>query len=137
MTGMRILVFEGMPGAWIARSLEHDLIAEGRTMDLATARLLGFLGAHIDFDRRHNREPLSAFAPAPQACWNAFARAAVVRPESLPLSMAMPWPGMITVAVTGERPTLSHPRFRTPEIPTRRRPEFRPHDAAPLTAVPR
>ena len=104
MTGLRILVFEDLPGVWVARALEHDVIAEARTMDLAAARLLGILGAHIEFDRRHNREPLSAFAAAPQPYWNAFARATVAGPDVLPLSANMPWPGGLAIAVARERP---------------------------------
>ncbi|MGE5242876.1 MAG: hypothetical protein ACM3SQ_01430 [Betaproteobacteria bacterium] len=109
MNGLRILVFEELPGTWIARALEHDAIAEARTMDLAVARLLGFLGAHIEFDRRHRREPLSAFAVAPQLYWTAFARATLACAELLPLATTMPWPGCITVAVATERPGLGAP----------------------------
>lgn len=117
MTGLRILVFEELPGVWVARALEHDVVVEARTMDLAAARLLGFLGAHIDFDRRHNREPLSAFPAAPQLYWNAFARGAVVGPQSLPLATTMPWPGAVTVAVAADRPAEGAPRFRPGRAP--------------------
>ena len=69
---LRILVFPETHGTWTARGLEHDLAAEGRTIEAAVDTLLKIARAHAAYDRRHNREPLSAFAPAPQLYWTAF-----------------------------------------------------------------
>jgi hypothetical protein len=69
---LRILVFPETHGTWTARGLEHDLAAEGRTVEAAVDTLLKIARAHVAYDRRHNREPLSAFAPAPQRYWTAF-----------------------------------------------------------------
>ena len=60
---LRILVFPETHGTWTARGLEHDLAAEGRTIEAAVDTLLKIARAHVAYDRRHNREPLSAFAP--------------------------------------------------------------------------
>src|SRR5207253_11031896 len=70
---LRIVLFEELPGTWVARALEHDIASEGRRMDLALRNTLSIVAAHVDFDRRHGRLPLSAFPPAPQRYWNAFA----------------------------------------------------------------
>lgn len=69
---LRILVFPETYGTWTARGLEHDLSAEGRTIEAAVDTLLRIARAHVAYDLRHNREPLSAFTPAPQRYWQAF-----------------------------------------------------------------
>jgi hypothetical protein len=83
---LRILVFPETHGTWTARGLEHDLAAGGRTIEAAVDTLLKIARAHVAFDRRHNREPLSAFAPAPQLYWTAFGGAA-----RLPAIAEMDW----------------------------------------------
>ena len=55
-----------------ARCLEHDLMASGRTAEGAVDSLLKMVRAHIDYDRRHSRLPLSSFVPAPRLYWEAF-----------------------------------------------------------------
>ena len=72
---LRIVVFPDTPRTWTARSLERDLSAGGRTPEAAIDTLVRIAEAHIAFDTRHGREPLSAFASAPQLFWNAFAKA--------------------------------------------------------------
>ena len=72
---LRILVFPETSRTWTARGLERDLAAGGRSIESAVDTLLKIARAHIAYDRRHNREPLSAFAAAPPVYWNAFTRA--------------------------------------------------------------
>lgn len=48
------------------------MMASGRTTDLAVDALLKMIRAHIDFDRRHQRQPLSGFVPAPRIYRDAF-----------------------------------------------------------------
>ena len=81
---LRIVVFPDTPKTWTARSLERDLSAGGRTPEAAIDTLVRIAEAHIAFDTRHGREPLSAFTSAPQLFWNAFAKSEK-RPESLEL----------------------------------------------------
>lgn len=69
--------------AWTARCLEHDLSARGATADAAVDSLIKIADAHIAFDIRHGRKPLSAFVSAPQLYWNAFSRAQRLRPVEL------------------------------------------------------
>lgn len=57
-----------------ARCLEHDLVASGCTTEFAVDALLKVVRAHIAFDSRHARPPLSAFMPAPRLYWDAFRR---------------------------------------------------------------
>lgn len=82
---LRIIVFPDSPKAWTARSLEHDLAARGTTAEAAIDTLVRIAEAHIAFDTRHGRAPLSAFASAPRLYWNAFARA-----EAPPLEVQRP-----------------------------------------------
>jgi len=83
---LRILVFPETHGTWTARALEHDLSAEGRTVEAAVDTVLKIARAHVAYDRRHNREPLSAFLPAPKLYWDAFAGA-----NRLPLPLEFDW----------------------------------------------
>ena len=101
-TRLRILVFEEPPGVWIARALEHDMLAEGETIELAVNAILRIIRAHIEFDRRHNREPLSGFRAAPQVYWNAFSRATLLEWASA-VAGELPIDAEITAAVAGGR----------------------------------
>jgi hypothetical protein len=58
-----------------ARCLEHDLMASGRTADLAIDSVLKMIRAHVEYDTRHHRPALSAFAAAPALYRHAFANA--------------------------------------------------------------
>ncbi len=87
---VRILVFEDLPGIWTARSLEHDIVAESRSIEMAIQAVLRIMRAHTDFDRRHNRVPLSSFRAAPQMYWNAFRR-----------GTPLPWVSRLSQTVTG------------------------------------
>jgi hypothetical protein len=60
-------------GIWsTARCLEHDVEASGRSADTAIDALLRMIRAHVEYDTRHNRVPLSAFRRAPEPYWRAF-----------------------------------------------------------------
>src|SRR4051812_18135139 len=103
---LRILVFPETYGTWTARGLEHDLAAEGRTIEAAVDTLLRIARAHVAYDRRHNREPLSAFAPAPERYWSAFNGA-----TRLPAPVEVDWsenerPVKIVAAVASEHPGI-------------------------------
>lgn len=70
---LSLVLYQETPGIWIGRGVEHDLSAEGRTIGETVRALLRLVDAHVLFDARHDRPPLSAFRPAPQPYWNAFA----------------------------------------------------------------
>jgi hypothetical protein len=72
---LRVLLFERWPGRWIARALEHDIEVEERSIDGALQALLGIIHAHIKFDQRHGRAPLSGFSSAPARYWQAYMNA--------------------------------------------------------------
>jgi hypothetical protein len=69
---LRVLVFPETGRNWTARALDHDIAVQGRSMESAIDALTKIVRAHVAFDLRHNREPLSAFPPAPRLYWNAF-----------------------------------------------------------------
>jgi hypothetical protein len=95
------------PGGWVARGLEHDIAAQGRTMDAAVAMLFSLVRAHVEFDRRHARQPLSVFAPAPELYWSAYSAGTPV--QILPGKE--PWGAVpvrrLAMAVTPVHPTYS------------------------------
>ena len=124
---IRILVFEDLPGIWIARALEHDVPAEGRSVEAAVRALLRIMRAHIDFDRRHNRDPLSSFRAAPQIYWTAFNCAT-------PLAWASRLAGMLPLAAeVAAAVALERPRAR-PSIDVMNRSDPRPSPASSRTA---
>lgn len=73
--GLRVLVFQRLRGTWVARGLEHDLAVEGRSLASVIDRIHQLVLAHVAFDRRHGRAPLSTFPAAPRRFWDAFERA--------------------------------------------------------------
>ena len=70
---LRLVIFQDEPGLWLARGLEHDLAAEGSTISQAIRSVARLVQAHSEFDLRHDHRPLSAFPPAAQTYWNAYA----------------------------------------------------------------
>jgi hypothetical protein len=76
---LRILAFQTTRGVWVARALEHDIAAEGRSSEAAVSGVLRIVFAHIDHDRRHGRAPLSAFPPAPDRVRSASRSATPIR----------------------------------------------------------
>lgn len=102
---LRILVFREVYGAWTARALEHDIAAEGRTLESAVDTLLRITRAHIEYDRRHNRIPLSGFAAAPPLYWRAFAQATHL-PLGDDLNFGDSAPARISAALATRHPAV-------------------------------
>ena len=73
---LRLVIFQEGPGLWVVRGLEHDVGAEARTIGEAIRAAMRFVEAHTAFDIRHDHLPLSAFPPAAQKYWNAYAAGA-------------------------------------------------------------
>jgi hypothetical protein len=104
--GLRIVVFPETHRIWTARALEHDLAARGRSIESAIDTLVRLIQAHVEYDRRHNRKPLSAFAAAPMVYWTAFDRAV-----ELPIQMELDWkdadgPARVVAAMVSTHPAI-------------------------------
>jgi len=107
---LRILLYQDLPGLWVARSLEHDIVVEGSTVESASEWLLRIILAHIEFDRRHGRAPLSAFPEAPRRYWNAFVDATPLRTVSCGRDGNVTDPAsVIFIALTHNRPPATSP----------------------------
>lgn len=108
---LQILAFPEFGRTWTARVLEHDMAAGARTLELAVDTVLRLARAHVAFDERHNRLPLSAFAPAPRLYWNAFAGA-----SDRPIVTEVDWSGrrrtQIVVATVEQNPIIRTPPLR-------------------------
>ena len=103
---LRIVVFREAPRKWTARGLDHDLAAGGATAESAVDTLLKIARAHIAYDRRHNREPLSAFAAAPRLYWDAFTHSP---PFPIPVTLDCPDAAPLTqvvVAIAAQNPAI-------------------------------
>lgn len=102
---LRLVIFQEAPGLWVARGLEHDLGAEARTIGAAVRAVLQLVEAHTAFDIRHAHRPLSAFAAAPQAYWNAFASGIEITLDQIGVTMSGAWD--IRLAFAGRLPGVT------------------------------
>jgi hypothetical protein len=107
---LRLVVYQDVPGVWVGRGIEHDLTAEGRSIGETVRAVLRMVQAHTAYDARHDRPPLSAFRPAPQACWNAFNAGTPIPLAQLGALPPVHWD--IAVSIARHRP--SEGRFPWP-----------------------
>jgi hypothetical protein len=96
---LRLVIFQVPPGLWIVRGLEHDLSAEARTIGQAVRALTALVQAHTEFDARHDHLALSAFAPAAQIYWNAYATGTTIPLEQLGVDPPAGWQIEVAFAV--------------------------------------
>jgi hypothetical protein len=101
---LHVLLFQEMPGVWIGRALEHDMVAEASTIGEALRAIVRLVEAHSEFDRRHRREPLSAFGGAPASCWSAFTSGTPLTISQLGIEHPGGW--HIVAAIAHRRPTM-------------------------------
>ncbi len=88
---IRLVIFQTAPASWIVRGLEHDIVAEGRTIGGAVRAAVRFIEAQAAFDVRHAHTPLAVFPPASQRYWNAFAAGTAVPLEQLGVAAPDGW----------------------------------------------
>jgi len=88
---IRLVIFQVAPASWVVRGLEHDIVAEGRTIGGAVRAAVRFIDAQTQFDRRHSHPPLSVFPPASQRYWNAYASGTEVPIEQLGVESPDEW----------------------------------------------
>jgi hypothetical protein len=104
---LHVLLFQEMPGAWIGRGLEHDLLTEARTIGEALRAVVRLVEAHTAFDYRHHRPPLSGFRAAPQSYWNAFTSGTPLPLAQLGIEQPDQW--QIVAAIAHRRPMAMAP----------------------------
>ena len=88
---IRLVIFQMAPASWIVRGLEHDIVAEGRTIGGAMRAAIRFIEAQTAFDIRHAHAPLAVFPPASQRYWNAFAAGTSVSLDQLGIVAPTEW----------------------------------------------
>ena len=108
---LHVVLFQDVPGVWIGRVLEHDMLAEARTIGEALRSIVRLVEAHSAFDRRHRRAPLSAFGGAPQQCWAAFTSGTPLTLAQLGIEEPPAW--HIVAAIAHRRPTTVPPPSAT------------------------
>jgi hypothetical protein len=99
---LRVVIFQEGPGVWVVRGLEHELLAEARTIGGAVRATIKLVEAHASFDSRHNLRPLAAFRPSPQTYWNAYHSGTPVSLTQLGVTSPPGW--NISVAFAHRRP---------------------------------
>jgi hypothetical protein len=98
MAQLRLLIFQEAPGVWMARGLEHDIVAEAWSIGESVRAVVRMLDAHTAFDIRHQHEPLSAFGPAPQRCWNFYKTGTPVPLAQLGIDLPHDWDIRVVVS---------------------------------------
>ena len=98
---LRLLILQDMPGVWVVRGLEHDVVVEGRSIGVAVREAITVVRAHTAFDMRHDLMPLQAFPPAPPSCWQAFGAGTPVSLTQLGIAQPDGWE--ICAAVSNRR----------------------------------
>jgi hypothetical protein len=88
---VRFVIFLDAPGVWVVRGLEHDLTAEANTIGQALRSITRLLLAHAESDMRQQLDPLSAFPPAAQSYWNAYAAGTPIPLEQLGVVAPIGW----------------------------------------------
>jgi hypothetical protein len=117
---LRLVIFQLPPGVWVVRGLEHDLSAEAGTIGQAVRAVAALVNAHTDFDARHGHAPLSAFAPAAQRYWNAYAAGTAIPLMQLGVDAPQGWDVQVAFAVRPpaeqslRQPSQAAPRFHVP-----------------------
>jgi hypothetical protein len=101
---LRVVIFEDSPGTWVAQVLERDMAAHGKSPYAALAAVQLVLQAHVNFDTRQQRVPLSRLKPAPDEYWHAYQNA---RPLPNPPKSTMLSPAQLTAAIAAQ-PILRH-----------------------------
>src|SRR3954467_10213778 len=116
---LRFVLFLDAPGLWVARGLEHDLLAEAPTIGQALRAVMRLVITHAEFDVRHHLEPLSAFPAAAQTYWNAYAAGTPVPLSQLGVTPPDGWEMHATFAT--RLPSESQLRYMRPNYIDRSR----------------
>ena len=87
---LRVLVFKEKDGngneGWMIQCLDHDIAAQGKTLETAKTRWERAVVGQILVDIAHELEPLSGTPAAPSVFWEKFARNTNFRFEHQPLT---------------------------------------------------
>jgi hypothetical protein len=101
---LRLVIYQESAGRWLAHGLEHDVMAEARTIGGVVRAAIAIVQAHTEFDVRHSHIPLSAFRPAPQAYWSAYASGTPISLDQLGVVPMPGWDVRAAVAHTNPYP---------------------------------
>jgi hypothetical protein len=107
---LHLVIYQDAADVWLARGLEHDLMAEARSIGAAVRALVRLVEAHTGFDLRHDHVPLAAIRSASQSYWNAYASGTQVPLTQLGIDQPPYWE---------IRPAVAHRRPADPPPPSR------------------
>lgn len=85
--GLRVVVFQE-EGLWVAQVLEHDINAQGASVEEAKRNLADVLLSSIALDMYLGKEPLCAIGPAPDWYWRLWVDERAETVESAPGEIA-------------------------------------------------
>ena len=70
-SSINVLIFHH-DDLWIAQGLEHDIVAQGSSIDHVEQRFVHTLVAQVLMDLKEGKEPLADLGPAPEGWKNSF-----------------------------------------------------------------
>ena len=92
---------------WVAQALEHDIAAQGASLQLTQRTFEETLSGQIALDRKFGREPLKHLPPAPREYWDAFEAADKREVAKTPLTIENMPPAYVIQAIT-EQPLAAY-----------------------------
>jgi hypothetical protein len=105
---LQLVVYQEASDVWVARALQHDLMADARSIGTAVRALLRLVQAHTAAALRHDQIPLATLRAAAQSYWNAFATGTIVSLQQLGIPASEHW--TIRLAVAHRRPVDTNER---------------------------
>ena len=97
--------------AWVAQGLEHDLAAQGPTLELAQRAFLHALAGQFKLDTMKQRSPLAHLQPAPMKYWRAWDQATakqLVKAPPVPAADSdVPFPPAYVIQAITDAPQLN------------------------------
>jgi hypothetical protein len=100
---LQLVVYQEAADVWVARGLQHDLMAEARSIGAAVRALTQLIQSHTAAALRHDQTPLASIRAATQGYWNAFATGTSVSLQQLGIVSPDHW--AIRLAVAHRRPS--------------------------------
>jgi hypothetical protein len=91
---LRVLFREKRPGVWIAQAIDHDINAQGKTLEHARHAFAATIAGQVLLDFEAGRTPLSAVGKPPPEAIEGYGEGWAVEPQELtipPGILPPPW----------------------------------------------
>ena len=79
----RVLLLPHPNGIWVARWLEHDIVGQGTTVELAVRNLHAAVEVHAQLDKEAAREPFAGVPASPDSYREDFEKGVEWKPAAV------------------------------------------------------